>query len=240
MIIFPAIDVRGGRVVRLKEGDPGQQTVFADDPIETAQRWLDDGAAWLHMVNLDGSFGEANDSLRILERIAKLTSHVQFGGGIRDFSAARRALEAGAARVILGTVLVKTPEIVGEITSAYGSESVCVGLDARDGMVVTHGWQQQSGTTPVELGKKLARLGAKYALFTDVNRDGLLSGVNVEGTEALASETGLRVIASGGISSLEDVRRLAEGGIVEGAVIGMALYMGAFGLREALDAAKMN
>lgn len=239
MILYPAIDLRGGKVVRLKEGDPARQTVFSDNPVEMAQRWIGEGAEWLHIVNLDGSFGESGSvNLDMLEKIATLGTPVEFGGGLRDLPSMQRAVDAGASRLVLGTVAVKQPEIVATASEAFGGDAICVGLDSKNGVVVTHGWQQASVITPADLGRTLAGYGAKYALFTDVSRDGLLEGVNVEATEALANETGLQMIASGGVSSLNDVRRLAEGGIVHGAVIGMALYTGAFTLREALEVAK--
>lgn len=238
MILYPAIDLRGGNVVRLKEGDPARQTVFSDNPVEMAQRWIGEGAEWLHIVNLDGSFGDSGSiNLDMLEKIAALGTPIEFGGGLRDLSSMQRAVDAGAARLVLGTVAVKQPEIVATAAETFGSEAICVGLDSKNGVVVTHGWQQATEITPAELGKTLAGYGAKYALFTDVSRDGLLEGVNVEATETLAKETGLEVIASGGVSSLDDVRRLTSGGIVNGAVIGMALYTGAFTLREALEMA---
>ncbi|MCK6577690.1 MAG: 1-(5-phosphoribosyl)-5-[(5-phosphoribosylamino)methylideneamino]imidazole-4-carboxamide isomerase [Anaerolineae bacterium] len=237
MIIYPAVDLSGGRVVRLREGDRNQEIVFSDHPGDVARRWLDEGAGWLHVVNLDGAFGESNQNLRVLEQIAALPVKVQFGGGLRDLKAIRRAVDAGAGRVVLGTVAAQNPEIVREAVEAHGSEAVCVALDARDGVVVTHGWQQPSAMTPAELGGLLATFGVQYALFTDVSRDGMLDGVNVNATEALAVDTGLKVIASGGVATLTDVRRLADGRIVAGAVIGMALYTGAFTLSQALEAA---
>ncbi|MBK8026111.1 MAG: 1-(5-phosphoribosyl)-5-[(5-phosphoribosylamino)methylideneamino]imidazole-4-carboxamide isomerase [Chloroflexi bacterium] len=237
MIVYPAIDLSAGKVVRLREGDRSRKVEFSDAPADVARRWLDEGAAWLHVVNLDGAFGGSNQNLKVLEQISALDIPVQFGGGLRDSQSIRSAIDAGAQRVILGTIAVQKPESVREIVADLGGEAVCVALDARDGYVVTHGWQQASQMTPAELGKLLVSYGAKYALFTDVSRDGLLDGVNVSATEALATETELKVIASGGVASLTDVRRLAEGKIVEGAVIGMALYTGAFSLRQALEAA---
>ena len=234
MIIYPAIDVRGGKVVRLKEGDPNRQTVFSDDPIAMAEVWVEQGATWLHMVNLDGAFADANDNSRILERAAQLNVRIQFGGGLREMDDIGRAFEQGASRVVLGTVAVQQPEVVQRAIERWGVEAVCVGLDTRDGKVATHGWKQTADLTPLELGKQMAQLGVKHVLYTDVSRDGNLQGVNVEGTVALGRETGLQVIASGGVSSLDDIRRLAESGAVAGAVIGMALYEGRLTLRDAI------
>lgn len=234
MIIYPAIDLRGGRVVRLKEGDPNRQTVFSDDPVATAQRWMDDGVAWLHMVNLDGAFADQNANGSILEQVAKLGVPVQFGGGLRTLDDMQRAIDQGASRIVLGTVAVQQPEVVIEAVNCWGAERVCVGLDARDGKVTTHGWQTVADVTPAELGRAMAGQGVRHALYTDVSRDGALTGVNVESTADLARQTGLQVIASGGVGSLEDIRALVATGVVAGAIIGMALYEGRVQLPDAL------
>jgi len=234
VIIYPAIDLRGGRVVRLKEGDPNRQTVFSDDPVATARRWMDEGAAWLHMVNLDGAFADQNANGLILEQVAKLGVPVQFGGGLRRLEDMQRAIDQGATRIVLGTVAVQQPELVIEAVTRWGAEQICVGLDARDGKVTTHGWQSVSEITPADLGRMMAAQGVRHALYTDVSRDGALTGVNVESTAELARQTGLQVIASGGVGSIEDIRRLVATGVVAGAIIGMALYEGRVQLREAL------
>jgi len=234
VIIYPAIDLRGGQVVRLKEGDPNRQTVYSADPVATARLWMDAGADWIHMVNLDGAFASANDNGRILEAVVRLSVKVQFGGGIRQMNDIERAFDQGVARVVLGTILIQQPEVAREALARYGDERICVGLDARDGKITTHGWQTLTEITPAELGKQMASQGARHALYTDVSRDGKLSGVNVEGTVSLARETGLNVIASGGMSTLDDIRRLAETKVIAGAVIGKALYEGRFKLGEAL------
>jgi len=236
MIIYPAIDVRGGKVVRLREGDPAQQTIFSDDPISTAQRWIDQGALWIHMVNLDGAFANANDNLRVLDSVAKLSIKVQFGGGLRTTDDMQRAINAGASRIVLGTVAIQNPELVTDAIEQYGTDRVCVGLDARDGKVTTHGWSRVSEITPIELGQLMRERGVIHALFTDVSRDGALSGSAVDATIRLGQETGLQVIASGGIASIDEIRRLATSGTVAGAVIGMALYQGTISLSDALAA----
>lgn len=240
MIIYPAIDLRGGKVVRLKKGDPNQQTIFSDDPVKTAQGWIEQGAEWLHMVNLDGAFAQANDNGTILEAAAKLGVPVQFGGGLRGMADIAGAFERGATRIVLGTIAVEQPALVLEALQRWGSERICVGLDARDGKVTTQGWTTISAVTPGELGKAMAEQGVKHALYTDVSRDGGLAGVNIEGTAALAKETGLQVIASGGVGSLEDIRALKATGQVAGAIIGMALYEGRVQLSEALAIAGGN
>ncbi|MCY4463939.1 MAG: HisA/HisF-related TIM barrel protein [Chloroflexi bacterium] len=238
MIIYPAIDLRGGKVVRLREGDPARQQTFSDNPLSTAQRWLDQGASWLHLVNLDGAFDQANENLRILETIARLEARVQFGGGLRDLAALRQARDAGADRLVIGTMTVRDPLSAVAAVQEFGAEAICMALDARDGKVATHGWTEISQQSPLELGKWLQERGARHALYTDVARDGGLRGVNTADTIALAQQTGLQVIASGGVSRLEDIRLLAESGKVAGAVIGMALYRGEFLLADALAAAK--
>jgi len=234
MIVYPAIDIRQGRVVRLKYGDPAQETVPGDDPVAVAERWNAAGAEWLHVVNLDGTLGEATLMLEMLRELAKVGLPIQFGGGLRTLDDAANALENGAARVVLGTLIVQQPELAGEAIRRLGAEAVAAALDAKDGRVATHGWQQISAWTPVELGQRLAADGVKHALYTDVSRDGDLSGVNVAATAQLARETGLAVIASGGVASIKDIVALRDTKAVAGVVIGKALYTGAITLEEAL------
>ncbi len=237
MIIYPAIDLRGGRVVRLREGDPQRQTIFSDDPVTTAQSWIDQGATWIHMVNLDGAFSTANDNGRIVEAASQLGAKIQFGGGLRQLPDIERALNQGASRVVLGTVAVEHPEIVQQAVERWGSEAICIALDARDGKVTTRGWQAATELTPIELGKQMVQKGIQHALYTDVHRDGQLTGVNISETIELAQATGLQVIASGGVSTLEEINQLAQSRVVAGAIIGMALYEERLTLAEALKAA---
>lgn len=238
MIVYPAIDLRRGRVVRLRYGDPAQETVHSDDPVATAERWQAAGAGWLHVVNLDGALGEATLALDTLRAIAAVGLPVQFGGGLRALDDVARALEAGAARAVLGTLAVQQPDVAGEAVRRFGPEAITVALDARDDQVTTHGWQQVSTWTPADLGQRFAALGVIHALYTDVSRDGDLSGVNVESTARLARDTGLSVIASGGVAALDDIRRCRATGVIAGVVIGKALYSGAFSLEDALRAAE--
>ncbi len=237
MIVYPAIDLRGGQVVRLKEGDPQRQTVFSHDPLATAQQWIDQGAQWIHMVNLDGALAAANENGAMLEAVARLGVQVQFGGGLRSLEDIAAALAGGAARVVVGTVAVREPQVVEEAVRRWGTERVCVALDARDGKIATHGWQQTAELTPAALGRAMAKLGVRHALFTDVRRDGSLEGSNVAATIALARETGLAVIASGGVQRVEEIRELRAGGAA-GVVVGMALYRGELALAAALAAAE--
>jgi phosphoribosylformimino-5-aminoimidazole carboxamide ribotide isomerase len=244
LIIFPAIDLRRGRCVRLRQGRAEEEMVYGDDPAAVARRWVGQGAEWLHVVNLDGAFGEAGDSSGTplnLQRLAEICeavpgTSVQFGGGVRSVADVERALALGATRVILGTVALVEPVAVTEAIQRVGAERIVVGIDARDGWVATHGWRQASDTAVVALGQAMRQRGVMRVVYTDIARDGMLSGVNVEATAALARATGLRVIASGGVASLEDVQRLkarATDGI-EGVIVGQALYTGAVSLAEAL------
>jgi phosphoribosylformimino-5-aminoimidazole carboxamide ribotide isomerase len=242
VIIYPSLDVRHGRVVRLREGDPARQVIFSDDPLQTARCWIEEGASWLHVVNLDGAFSEANNALSILRQVAAVAASssacVQFAGGLRSAADIERAIASGAARVILGTLALTDPDLTAASVERFGADRVGVALDARDGKITTHGWTATSETTPAELGRALAARGVVHALYTDVSRDGGLGGANIAGTVQLARDTGLRIIASGGISSIDDIRALSASGVVAGAVIGMALYTGRIALKEALDAAK--
>jgi len=237
MIVYPAIDIRRGRVVRLRHGNPARETVFGDDPVAVARRWLDDGATWLHVINLDGALGKATQTLDALSAIAALGAPVQFGGGLRSLDDAEQALDAGAERVILGTLAVREPEQAREAVERFGADAVAVALDARGDRVVTHGWQQVSAWTPLELGRRFEEMGVRHALYTDVSRDGDLSGVAIEATAALALRTDLAVIASGGVARLDDIRMLRAVSLIAGVVIGQALYAGVFTLPEALAAA---
>ena len=239
--LYPAIDLRQGRVVRLKQGDPGRQTVYADDPAAVARRWLEAGARWLHVVNLDGAFGEEDAANRqalaaILSVAANFGAHVQFGGGMRSLEAVGAALGMGVTRVVLGTVAVERPEVLDQALARFGPDRVVAGVDARDGLVRVRGWQKGTELRAVDLATRLAQRGLRWLVFTDVARDGLQTGPNVSATVALARATGLQVIASGGVRSLEDLRRLQahrDDGIV-GVIIGRALYEGNFSLTEAI------
>lgn len=246
MNIYPAIDMRGGKVVRLRQGDPNAQTVYADDPAPQAQQWVAQGARWLHVVNLDGAFSgsrhEASESpnLAALRRIlAAVQVPVQFGGGLRDLAGIETVLDLGVTRVVLGTVAVQQPEIVRAAVARWGAACIVAGLDAKDGMVATHGWQSTSALTAAEVAQRMREMGVERIVFTDIARDGMLQGVNVAATRDLARASGLAIIASGGVASLDDITRLrmhaADG--IEGVIIGQALYTGAVKLVDALRAA---
>ena len=240
MIVFPAIDLRRGRCVRLQQGRAEDETVFGDDPAAVARRWVAQGAAWLHVVNLDGAFGDSTQetgmpvNLQRLEEIraAAPETPIQFGGGVRSLADIDIVLGLGASRVILGTVAVQDPDLVGEALGRFGASRIVVGIDARDGRVATHGWRQTSDMTALSLARAMGQQGVMRIVYTDISRDGMLSGVNVAATAALAADTGLNVIASGGVASLEDVMNLKARteARIEGVIIGQALYTGAVSL----------
>lgn len=232
--IYPAIDLRGGKVVRLKEGDPSRMTSYSNDPAETARKWLGMGAAWLHVVNLDGAFGEGDSAnLAALETILKLGAQVQFGGGLRSLNAVERALSLGVSRVVLGTIAVEQPDIVEDAVKKFGAERVAVGIDAREGRVRVRGWKDDSGISAMDLAAQMRGLSLRTIIFTDVSRDGLGSGLNIQATQELSNSSGLDVIASGGVHTIEDIRA-AHGAGLSGAIIGRALYEGTIDLSEAL------
>ena len=249
MIVYPAIDLRKGRCVRLRQGDAAAETVFADDPVDAARRWASEGAEWLHVVNLDGALGESahqsaksgKENLAALERILEAVElPVQFGGGIRCMEDVDHLLSLGVARVILGTVAVRKPEIVEQALARHGAERISVGIDAREGRVAIHGWVDTSDVQAVDLAKRMRSLGVKRIIYTDVGRDGMLTGLNLEATLNLAHKSGLSVIASGGLASLKEICAViaheSEG--IEGVIIGMALYRGAIDLGRALELAR--
>lgn len=237
--IYPAIDLRGGRVVRLKQGRVEDEIVFGDDPAEMARRWEDEGAAWLHVVNLDGAFGSADtwnvDALKKILGAVKIS--VQFGGGLRDLEAMRRAFNLGVARVIIGTVAIEQPHIVADAVREFGAEKIVIAIDAREEKVATRGWVAGSRIDAKEFGKKMRALGAERAIVTDIARDGMLSGIDAGAMAEFVRVTDLSVIASGGVASLKDIRNLlhVEPIGVEGVIVGQALYRGEFALREALE-----
>lgn len=266
MIIYPAIDLRQGRCVRLRQGDPNAETVFSDDPAAIARQWVDQGAEWLHVVNLDGALGatrshidslfnsagakgvvgaDANSSgadnlpinlQRLLEIRRAVTVPIQFGGGLRTLDDIRLALELGADRVVLGTVAVKKPKLVSDAIDLWGPERIVVGIDARDGRVAIHGWQETSELDAVELGHRMHALGVRRVVYTDISRDGMLRGVNYEATSRLGDVTGLQVIASGGVADLNDIQLLKahEHYNIDGVIVGQALYTGNLSLAAAI------
>ncbi|MGR6835307.1 1-(5-phosphoribosyl)-5-[(5-phosphoribosylamino)methylideneamino]imidazole-4-carboxamide isomerase [Syntrophomonas erecta] len=239
MIIYPAIDLKDGQCVRLVQGRVEDKTVYSNSPAEVARSFEEQGAEFLHVVDLDGAF---EGSPRNLTAIAKIADEIhipfQVGGGLRSLSDVKRVLGAGAARVIIGTRAVNNPDFMKELLDQFGPEKVVLGLDARNGMVALEGWVNTSSLSAVEFGVTMKNMGVKTAIYTDISRDGLLSGPNLSSTRRIAVETGLKVIASGGVSSRQDVIQIKEleplG--VTGAIIGKALYDGKLSLEEALQA----
>lgn len=236
--IYPAIDLRGGKVVRLAQGDPLRQTVYGDDPFEMARRWQAEGATWLHVVNLDGAFGESTTTNEAaLSAIIKSGLKVQFGGGLRDFQGIQKAMDTGVARVVIGTAAIENPLLIDVAMRMFGPERLVAGIDARGGKVKIRGWEKDSAQDAIELGRRFFTQGIRWCVFTDIERDGVSTGVNLPATVELAQETGLRVIASGGVASLQDVKAAALTNL-PGIIIGRALYEGTFMLRAALDYVK--
>ena len=234
MEVIPAIDLRAGRCVRLHQGDFGRETVFSDDPLSMALRWQEEGGPRLHVVDLDGAATGEPAHLEIIKGIVSaLEIPVQVGGGIRSANTARSWLEAGVDRVVIGTAAVRNPQMVEEVCRVHGSERVVISIDARDGMVALQGWTESSEVSVLELSRNVAELGVVRLLYTDIARDGMLTGPDIETNAALVKGTKMAILASGGVSSLEDIRRLAPTG-VEGVIVGRALYTGAVSLREAV------
>jgi phosphoribosylformimino-5-aminoimidazole carboxamide ribotide isomerase len=236
--IYPAIDLRGGRVVRLKEGDPTRMTTYNDDPAKTARRWLSSGANWLHVVNLDGAFGDNDNANRlslqgILKVVEEFNAHIQFGGGMRSLLDIETAINWGVNRAVIGTIAVEQPEIVGNALASFGAERIAVGIDARDGIVRVRGWKDTNGISATELALQMRVLGLRTVIHTDIGKDGLSSGLNVPATCELSEVSGLDVIASGGVHAMDDVLAARDAKLA-GVIIGRALYEGTIDLIETL------
>jgi phosphoribosylformimino-5-aminoimidazole carboxamide ribotide isomerase len=236
-IIYPAIDMRGGKCVRLIQGDYAKETVYGDSPYEMARVFADKGAKWIHMVDLDGAkAGKRVNDNHVLEVAEKLNVNVQIGGGIRTEEDVEYYLSNGVSRVILGSSAISNPDFVKKMLVKYGSK-IAIGIDAKDGYVSTEGWIETSTVKAADLGVELAAAGAEVFIFTDIATDGMLSGPNIEAVREMAKATGKDVIASGGVSSLNDLVELAafqkEG--VAGAIVGKALYTNQFDLAQALE-----
>lgn len=233
MELYPAIDLRGGRCVRLLQGRFDAETVYSDDPIHTALRWQEDGARWLHVVDLDGARDGKPQQLSIVERIVQAVHiPIQLGGGIRTEQDVRQAFDAGVSRVVLGSAAVNHPEFAERMFARWG-QSIVLGVDARDGKVAIRGWQELTELDALTLIQQMVQRGATRVIYTDIARDGTLAGANLEILTRLVQETSVPIIASGGAASIDDLIALKQIG-VEGAIIGRALYTGAISLREAL------
>ncbi len=230
MLLIPAIDLKDGQCVRLKQGDMDQSTVFGENPAAMARSWVDKGARRVHLVDLNGAFAgkpKNEPAIRAILKEVGAEVDVQLGGGIRDLDTIERYLDAGLRYVIIGTAAVKNPGFLQDACSAFGGH-IIVGLDAKDGKVATDGWSKLTGHEVVDLGKKFEDYGVESIVYTDIGRDGMLTGINIEATVKLAQALSIPVIASGGLSSLEDIRRLCEveeeG--VEGVICGRSIYSG--------------
>jgi len=241
MLIIPAVDIKGGRCVRLLQGRMDDETVYSDAPLEMALKWESGGADWLHIVDLDGAMeGRGVNDGAVKKIVDNVGMKTELGGGVRDMARIEALLAMGLNRVILGTVAAENPGLVDEAVKRFGPKKVIVGIDARDGIVATRGWTQKGRRPAFELGCEMRDLGVERIIYTDISRDGMLTGPNVRETERMADETGLRITASGGVSSLDDIRHLIplEPGGVDSVIVGKALYEGKFTLREAIAAGK--
>ena len=237
MIIYPAIDLRDGRCVRLVEGDFSRETVFDTDPAAVARRWADAGAEWLHVVDLDGAVAGQPVNLAAIEAIsAAVEIPIQLGGGLRSLENLERAFAAGISRTILGTVALQDPELVALAVNRWG-DAIAVGLDARDGKLATRGWLDQSDALAVDVARALSSAGVQHFIFTDIRRDGTLAGPNLESLAELISAVDTEVIASGGVGRLADIEAAREAGAA-GAIVGRALYDGRVDLAEAIALAR--
>ena len=237
MEIIPAIDLRGGNCVRLYQGDYAQETVFSANPLAVAERWQAEGAQRLHIVDLDGAHSGNPANLTAITAITRrLDIPVQVGGGIRSVDTAAGLLDAGAARIVVGTAAVANPDLVAGLCQRFGGERVVAALDARDGLVAIRGWTETSAITATELARRMANLGVLRLLYTDISRDGTLEEPNYAATAALVRDSGLRVLAAGGVGAAAHIAQLARTG-AEAAIIGRALYTGDITLAAALAAA---
>jgi phosphoribosylformimino-5-aminoimidazole carboxamide ribotide isomerase len=240
MIIYPAIDMRQGKCVRLLQGEASRETIYFDDPVSVAVGWEAEGAQWLHLVDLDGAMTTDRQNRVLAKQIFRsLKIPVQFGGGLRRMEDLEEIFSAGVSRAILGTAAVENQKFLMAALERFG-DGIGIGIDARHGQVATRGWQQLEALSALDFAKSLATLGARRLVFTDISRDGMLGGSNMAATRQVAEASGLAVIASGGISSLDDLRQLKtlETSGVEGVIVGKALYERKFTLAEAMAAVR--
>lgn len=234
MLVIPAIDLRGGKCVRLLQGRAEDETVYSDNPASTARRWRDLGAELIHLVDLDGAFTGEQKNLEAIKAIrGAVDIPLELGGGIRDIERISMLIELGIDRVILGTVAAENPELVREAARKYPGK-VLVGIDARDGRVAVKGWTEVTGLDAMSFAREMESLGAAGIIYTDISRDGMLSGPNIEATANIVKSVGVPVIASGGVSSIDDIRNLLNVKGLWGAITGKAIYSGALDLKEAI------
>lgn len=237
MIIFPAIDLRGGKCVRLIQGDFDKETVYSDDPQATALKWQSMGAKFLHVVDLDGARAGSPKNLDAIKKILDaVTIPIEVGGGIRTLDDMERLLTLGVRRVILGSVAVENPALVAAAVQRFG-DRVVVGIDARNDFVAVHGWEKSSSVKVGDLAKQIVAAGVKTIIYTDISKDGMLSGVNAAVFTELAQKSGAQIVASGGVKSIEDIRALKAAG-VSGVIVGKAIYTSSLDLKSAIELAE--
>lgn len=234
MQLYPAIDMKNGQCVRLRQGAFKDITIYSDAPEKVAAHWQEKGASFLHLVDLDGALAGYSVNEEVIRRIADTVSiPIEIGGGIRSKEAVERMLDLGVRRVIIGTKAAEHPEFLRDMVRTFGEEAIVAGVDAKDGMVAVEGWEKVSSLTASDLCLTMKEYGVRHIVYTDISRDGMLSGPNVEATRKLTEDTGLDIIASGGVSCMEDLKCLHEAGI-RGAIIGKALYENRIDLAEAV------
>ncbi len=235
MIIYPAIDLMNGQVVRLKQGDFKQEMIFNNDPLAQAKEFERAGATWLHVVDLDGAKDGYSVNGAIVRKIKENTKlKVQLGGGLRTIDNISKWLEVGIERVIVGTMAVENPTIVGQAIAKFGTDRIVVGIDVKNGRVATHGWTQESGHEVLDFAQKMVSLGVSQILYTDISRDGMLGGTDLVTLQRLVKIGGVKVIASGGVGTYEDLERLKEVQVA-GVIIGQALYQGILSLPKIIN-----
>lgn len=233
MRIYPAIDIIGGKCVRLVKGDYSRKTTYAENPIDVAKKWESLGCEFIHVVDLDGAKSGDMPNFELISNIASSVSvPIEVGGGIRDMNCIDKYLGAGIERVILGTSALRCPELVNEAVEKYGSR-IAVGIDAKDGMVAVSGWEDVSNVSALDFAKQMEQMGVKYIIYTDIATDGMLMGPNISAMKQMIDHVNVDIIASGGVTSLDDVEKLAEIG-AHGAIIGKALYTNNIDLKEAI------
>ncbi|SHJ61571.1 1-(5-phosphoribosyl)-5-[(5-phosphoribosylamino)methylideneamino]imidazole-4-carboxamide isomerase [Halodesulfovibrio aestuarii] len=238
MIIFPAVDIKGGQAVRLKQGKADQETVFSSDPVAMAKKWQEQGGKWLHVIDLDGAFsGEPVNRDLIKNICSSVDMPVQLGGGIRDLKTAKAYLDAGVSRLIIGTIALTEPELFGSICKAFPGK-IGVSLDAEGGVLKTKGWVEDSGLTIYDVLPRMEEQGVAFIIYTDIDRDGMQTGVNLPALTKLAQTSSVPVIAAGGVATLDDIKALyplTKQANLEGAISGKAIYTGTLDLKEASD-----
>ncbi|NLM47669.1 MAG: 1-(5-phosphoribosyl)-5-[(5-phosphoribosylamino)methylideneamino]imidazole-4-carboxamide isomerase [Epulopiscium sp.] len=235
MRIYPAIDIKDGKCVRLSQGRFDKVTVYNENPVEVAKAWKNAGASYIHLVDLDGALLGNQANKEVIREIVKAVNiPIQTGGGIRNLEAIQERLSLGVARVIIGTAAVKNPELVKEAIDLFGADKIVVGIDAKDGKVAVEGWEELSSVSAVDLALQMKKMGVRTIVYTDISKDGMLSGLNIQATKELIDATGMDIIASGGVASLTDLEKVSKIN-AEGVIIGKALYQGSIDLKEAIS-----